>query len=81
MSPSGAADHGHWKAGLDPHIVPELARSALVVIDTQKDFLDDGSSGVAGTIGVLPNIGRLVTAYRDGGRPIVHVVRFTTIPT
>ncbi len=62
-------------AGLDPHIAPQLDRSALVVIDTQNDFADGGASPVAGTSQVVPAIARLLDAYRAARRPIVHVVR------
>lgn len=60
---------------LDPHIAPQLDRSALVVIDTQVDFVDGGASPIAGTTDVLPAIAVLLRAYRAAGRPIVHVVR------
>lgn len=59
----------------DPHIAPELERSALVIVDTQVDFLDGGASPIAGTTQVLPAICRLQVAFRAAGRPIVHVVR------
>src|SRR6185312_2987757 len=39
----------NWTAGLDPHIAPDLPHSALVVIDTQIDFVDGGASPIAGT--------------------------------
>lgn len=65
----------NWMEGLDRHIVPDLARSALVVIDTQVDFVDGGASPILGTTEVLPAIGRLVAAYRAEQLPIVHVVR------
>jgi nicotinamidase-related amidase len=64
-----------WPLDGDPFIAPEMARSALLVIDTQVDFLDDGSSPIAGTSAVVPVISRLVQGFRDVGRPIVHVVR------
>jgi hypothetical protein len=35
-----------WPTDLDPHITPELNRSALVVIDTQVEFLDGGASPI-----------------------------------
>lgn len=54
---------------------PHIASSALLVIDTQVDFLDGGANPVAGTSARLPGIVRLVQAYRSTGRPIVHVVR------
>lgn len=56
----------------DPHVAPKFARSALVVIDTQVDFLDGGARPIAGTTQVLPSIGRLLAAYREAGRPIVR---------
>ena len=38
-----------FSSGVDQHIAPELASSALVVIDTQVDFVDGGASPIAGT--------------------------------
>jgi nicotinamidase-related amidase len=64
-----------WLTDLDPHIAPDLARSALLVIDTQVDFLDGGASPIAGTTEVLPVIAELLQAFRAAGLPIVHVVR------
>ena len=65
-----------WPADVDEHIAPEPERSALLVIDTQVDFLDGGSSPIPGTSAVVPTISRLVQGFRDAGRPVVHVVRF-----
>lgn len=62
-------------SGGDVHTRPELDRSALIVIDTQVDFLDGGANPVAGTTRVLPGIVALLRAYRSAGLPIVHVVR------
>ncbi|SNR90790.1 cysteine hydrolase family protein [Blastococcus mobilis] len=64
-----------WPADVDAHLAPEPDRSALLVIDTQIDFLDGGSSPVAGTSAVVPTISRLVRGFRAAGRPVVHVVR------
>ncbi|MGH3789144.1 MAG: cysteine hydrolase family protein [Pseudonocardiaceae bacterium] len=64
-----------WPDGFDAHIAPELNRSALLVIDTQVDFVDGGTSAVCGTTQVLPIIAQLLTTYRMSRRPIVHVVR------
>jgi nicotinamidase-related amidase len=66
---------GAWPEDLDPYITPELDRSALVVIDTQADFLDNGASPIPGTSEVLSTIASLLAAYRTAGLPIVHVVR------
>lgn len=60
---------------LDPHITPQLEHSALLVIDTQVDFVDGGVIPIPGTTQVLPAIARLLRAYRAAGLPIVHVVR------
>ncbi len=60
---------------LDPHITPQLAHSALLVIDTQVDFVNGGAFPIPGTTQVLPAITRLLHAYRSAGLPIVHVVR------
>ncbi|CAM3886955.1 cysteine hydrolase family protein [Smaragdicoccus niigatensis] len=54
---------------------PHWQSAALVIIDVQRDFLDDGVMPVAGTSGVLPELARLVTAFRAASLPICHVVR------
>jgi nicotinamidase-related amidase len=59
----------------DPHITPQLRCSALLVIDTQVDFVDGGSFPIPGTSQVVPTITRLLHAYRAARLPIVHVVR------
>ncbi|WP_416219531.1 isochorismatase family protein [Frankia sp. Cas4] len=41
-----------------------MASSALLVIDTQVDFVDGGACPVPGTTQVLPAITRLLRAYR-----------------
>lgn len=64
-----------WPGPVDPHIEPELARSALVVIDTQVDFVDGGAMSIPGTTQVLPAITRLLDAYRTAHLPVVHIVR------
>ncbi len=64
-----------WTSGLDAHIAPDVGRSALVVIDTQVDFIDGGASPIPGTTQILPNIAHLLAAYRAAAAPIVQVVR------
>lgn len=57
-------------------VEPNWAASALLVIDMQNDFVrPDGALPVAGTLDVLPRVQQLVTAFRRGQRPVVHVVR------
>lgn len=60
---------------LDPHIAPQLDHSALLVIDTQVDFVDGGTFPIPGTAQVIPSISRLIEAYRAALLPIVHVIR------
>lgn len=61
--------------GLDPFLAPHWGTSALLVIDTQVDFAEGGSTPVAGTRAVVPGLVSLVEAYRRAGRLVVHVVR------
>lgn len=62
-------------SAVDEATRPHLDRSALLLIDVQRDFLDDGLAPIAGTSARLGAMRRLAQAYRDAGRPIVHVVR------
>ncbi|SEN69829.1 cysteine hydrolase family protein [Nitrosomonas marina] len=56
----------------DPHI----EKSALITIDTQNDFtLNNAPAQIDGTDVIVPNMVRLLTAYRKNGLPIIHVVR------
>jgi nicotinamidase-related amidase len=55
---------------------PELTKSALITIDTQCDFFVPGAPAeVAGTPDVIPNIVRLLDAYRGASLPVIHIVR------
>ncbi|MEU6426696.1 isochorismatase family cysteine hydrolase [Microbispora sp. NPDC046973] len=56
---------------MDEYTSPEFSRGALLTIDLQRDFV----AGIAGTAEVLPAVRRLTHAFRQAGRPIVHVVR------
>ncbi|KAA9166349.1 cysteine hydrolase [Amycolatopsis acidicola] len=56
---------------MDEYTSPEFPRSALLTIDLQRDWV----AAVPGTPAVLPAVRRLTQAYRDAGRPVVHVVR------
>jgi len=56
-------------AGVD-YTKPEWARSALLVIDMQNEFvLADGASPVPGTAEILDRLAELVEAFRRAGRP------------
>lgn len=54
---------------------PQFDAAALVIIDTQHDLLDDGALPIAGTTAALPAMSRVLRAFREARRPIVHVVR------
>lgn len=56
-------------------VQPDLTSSALVLIDVQNDFLDDGPFPIAGTRAAMPAMARLLDAYRSAERPIIHVIR------
>jgi nicotinamidase-related amidase len=59
----------------DPYTDPDFAAAALVTIDTQRDVLDGGPLEIAGTSAALEPMLVLVQAFREAGRPIVHIVR------
>ena len=49
------------------------ARSALLVIDMQRFFLDPTSpSFTCGGLAILPNLKRLVNAYREASLPVIY---------
>jgi nicotinamidase-related amidase len=54
---------------------PDFSKVALLTIDVQRDFLDDGVCAIPGTTAVLPQISGLLTAFRSAHLPIIHVVR------
>jgi nicotinamidase-related amidase len=58
-----------------PYTAADYATAALVSIDTQRDVLDGGRLEIAGTSAALPAMAALARAFREAGRPIVHVVR------
>jgi nicotinamidase-related amidase len=55
---------------------PDLIHSALITIDTQCDFsLSGAPAEIEGTIDIVPNMVRLLAAYRRYRLPIIHIVR------
>jgi len=54
---------------------PDYARAALISIDVQRDFLDDGAFAITGTSAAIPAMRAVLSYFRTHARPIVHVVR------
>ena len=55
---------------------PERARTALITINVQRDFVRDGSPLKTRGVGTaMPGIRRLVQTFRSAGLPILHAVR------
>jgi nicotinamidase-related amidase len=53
---------------------PHWDRSALVVIDLQRDFLEGGPAAIPETTAIVAKVATLAAAYRRAGRPIIHVI-------
>ncbi len=65
-----------WLERIRPYNQHELRlnaeRSALLVVDMQVFFLDPASpTFTCGGEAILPNVGRLVQAFRQAGRPVI----------
>lgn len=59
---------------MNDYLTPHFDRSALLVIDVQRDFVN-GAMPVPGTHEVLPRLADLTSAFRADHRPIVHAIR------
>jgi nicotinamidase-related amidase len=56
---------------------PQISRdnTALVIVDMQKDFLDDGAPCfIPGGRSVVPATERLANAFRSANLPVIHVI-------
>ncbi len=61
---------------MDDYIEPHWSKSALLTIDVQRDFtIPDAPGLIPGTQEIVPEIQRLVRAYRSAHLPIIHVIR------
>jgi nicotinamidase-related amidase len=60
---------------MDGYTRPDFSSVALITIDTQRDTLDGQLLEISGTSAILPNMARLLKAFRASGRSIIHVVR------
>lgn len=50
-----------------------MSRSALVLVDIQNDYFEDGRWPVAKMPEVAENAARLLSSFRDRGLPVIHV--------
>jgi nicotinamidase-related amidase len=58
------------------YTVPDPKRSALLIIDVQRDFALRGAiAEIPGTMQAVPNIQRIVKQYREQKLPIIHIIR------
>lgn len=61
-------------SGDHDYTAPDLARSALVLIDVQNDFVS-GAAAIPGTAALVGTMAELTAVFRAAHRPVVHVVR------
>jgi nicotinamidase-related amidase len=54
---------------------PDFSSMALITIDVQNDFLDGRPFEIPGTSQALPQMKKVVEAFRRARRPVIHVVR------
>ena len=61
---------------MNEYLTPHRDNAVLLTIDVQNDFTLNGSPAeIKGTIEAVPNMRRLVSAFRKTHSPIIHVVR------
>jgi nicotinamidase-related amidase len=61
---------------MNDYTAPDKNHLALVIIDTQQDFVVPGAPGfIPGTLEAVPRLAQLARRFRQKGLPIIHVVR------
>lgn len=61
---------------MSEYVTPDWSHAALLTIDVQQDFVLPGAlAEIPGAMVVVPQIQRLLQAYRQAHKPIIHVVR------
>lgn len=61
---------------MNEYIRPHRDKAVLLTIDTQNDFtLPSAPAEIEGTVEAVPQMQRLVEAFRSEDAPIVHVIR------
>jgi nicotinamidase-related amidase len=54
---------------------PDFGSMALITIDMQNDFLKGQPFEIPGTSEILPQLQKLIEAFRRARRPVIHMVR------
>jgi nicotinamidase-related amidase len=60
---------------MDKYTEPDFSSAALITIDTQRDTLDGQSLEIPGTSAILPKMKKLLDAFRESNKPVIHVIR------
>lgn len=61
---------------MNEYILPQREQCALIIVDTQKDFSIPGAPWeIPGTFEIIPQMKKIVEAFRGKNKPIIHVVR------
>lgn len=60
---------------METYTEPIFRSMALITIDTQCDTLDGQPLEIPGTSAALPNMARLLGAFRASAQPVIHIVR------
>ena len=55
--------------------------TALIIIDIQNDYFDNGTNTLSGTNKAAKNARLILDNFRDKGLPIIHVQHLSTRPT
>lgn len=60
---------------MDEWTRPDPFRMALLTIDVQREFLPGFPSGRPDNANAVPAAAEIVRAFRNAGRPVIHIVR------
>lgn len=60
---------------MNKHIQPDFSSIALMTIDTQQDTLEGQPFEIPRTSAILPEMQRLLQAFHQAEKPIIHMVR------
>jgi nicotinamidase-related amidase len=67
---------GIQNENMDAYTEPDASHALLLTIDVQNDFTLPGAPAeIAGTAAAVPQMVRLVEAFRRAGQPVIHMIR------